>query len=107
LAGKSLSLHRHAHGCRSCHFRYEDACERPNLDGLCTTCRGGHAWQLLIVNAEPKQCCLDTARLATKEERDTYKLAGTHLWFICLTCKRTHPFDPRRDPRNPYQQESP
>lgn len=91
----------HAHGCRRCRTRYQDACLSPEADARCTSCNGGRAWQLLIDNANPRPCC-QQARLATKEERERYRLAGQQLWFICLTCARTHPFDPKRvTPGNP------
>lgn len=92
---KRLTGHVHAHGCAACHGRYEDACPTPETDARCIVCRGGRAWELLRQNALPKDCCLQ-ARLVTKAEKTTYRLAGTHLWFICLDCKRTHPFKPKR-----------
>jgi hypothetical protein len=92
---RSLKGTLHAHGCIRCHLRYQDACRQHTEDGLCTSCRGGKAWQLLIDNASPKDCCTATARLVTKDERSSYRLAGAHVWFICATCKRTHPFDPK------------
>lgn len=95
---KALSRNLHAHGCRDCHIRYEDACATPAADGACKACRGLRVWQLLIDNAAPKDCCVDTARMVTKDEKKAYRLAGAHLWFICQTCKRTHPTDPRRSP---------
>jgi hypothetical protein len=96
---KSLKGSLHAHGCTRCHIRYQDAC-RELADRLCTGCRGGRPWQLLIDNASPKDCCVATARLATKDEKSTYRLAGTRLWFICAQCKRTHPFDPKHEDPN-------
>jgi hypothetical protein len=94
MGTRSTKGSRHAHGCTSCHTRYEDACLTPDTDGRCTGCRGGKPWTLLIENASPKTCCIAQGRPATKDERKTYKLAGAHVWFICPTCKRTHPFDP-------------
>jgi hypothetical protein len=98
VAKRSLSGDRHAHGCTRCRVRYEDACTTPDTDGLCTTCRGGRAWQALIDSAAPHPCCLEHSRLVTKDQKSTYKLAGAHLWFLCRECHRTHPFDPRRTP---------
>ncbi len=100
MASKKLFGRLHAHGCRDCHTRYEDACIAPDQDGRCTACRGGRPWQLLIENARPKTCCIDQSRLASKDDRATYRLAGTHLWWICTSCKRTHPYDPKTDQRN-------
>lgn len=84
----------HAHGCRRCHTRYTDACASAE-DALCTSCRGGRAWQLLIDSAAPHDCCREHSRLVTKDEKQTYRLAGAHLWFICKRCARTHPTNPR------------
>lgn len=96
--GKSLKGNLHAHGCTGCATRYEDACATPAVNGRCTRCRGGRAWQLLIDNRLPGPCCRDKARLVTKAQKETYRLGGTTLWFICPQCARTHPFDPRRTP---------
>jgi hypothetical protein len=93
---KSLKGTYHAHGCVRCTTRYMDACEMHTDDALCTPCRGGLAWQELIDSAAPHDCCRLNSRLVTKDEKGTYKLAGTRLWFICSTCARTHPFNPRR-----------
>ena len=98
MSGRSLVGQRHAHGCRRCHIRYEDACRTPTSDDLCTACRGGRAWQLLIDNAAVHSCCFLSARLVRKDEKATYRLAGTVLWFICTRCARTHPYDPRSTP---------
>lgn len=93
---KSLKNERHAHGCQRCHVRYEDACADPPTDDLCTGCRGGLVWQLLVDSAAAKDCCRTSIRMVTKDEKQTYRLAGGHLWHICSTCSRTHPTDPRR-----------
>lgn len=87
----------HAHGCTRCHVRYTDACV-DLLDGHCTACRGGRAWQLLIDSAAPHDCCFEKSRLITKDDKERYSLAGGHLWHICTTCSRTHPCKPRRQP---------
>lgn len=94
---KGLAGSLHAHGCTHCGIRYEDACADPGTDGRCTACRGGRPWLLLIDGASPKDCCRETARLARKDEKKTYRLAGTRLWHICTACKRTHPFNPRTE----------
>lgn len=99
MAGKSLAGSLHAHGCAACHTRYEDACPTPADDARCTPCRGGQPWQYLIDNRAPRDCCRQNARLATKDDKSRYKLAGSRLWFICPTCSRTHPFDPKPKPR--------
>ncbi len=87
----------HAHACRRCRVRYTDACTQRTEDDLCTSCRGGRPWQLLIDNAAPHDCCYDHSRLATKDEKTLYLLAGRSNWFICATCRRTHPTRPRKD----------
>lgn len=98
MGKRSLVGSLHAHGCRQCHIRYQDACPTPAEDATCKGCRGLRVWQLLIDGAASKDCCIATARLVTKDEKDTYRLAGSHLWFICTVCKRTQPHDPRRWP---------
>lgn len=85
----------HAHGCIRCHVRYEDACHTPDTDQPCTGCAGGLVWQYLIDNMRPRPHCRERSRLANKHEIKTYKLAGGHLWWICLDCSRTFPYDPR------------
>lgn len=85
----------HLHGCTRCHIRYEDTCRTSDVDGLCRACRGLRTWTLLIENAASKDCCIASSRAATKEEKTTYRLAGTSHWFICPTCKRTQPHNPR------------
>lgn len=96
MSKKSLARTRHAHGCARCRTRYEDACAEPAVDQLCDACRGLRVWQLLIDNRAPRDCCRERCHIATREERDRYRLGGTRLWFICSDCARTHPFDPRR-----------
>jgi hypothetical protein len=97
---KRWNNERHAHGCVHCGIRYEDACADSSLDARCTTCRGGRAWDLLIEHNAPGECCATHARIVRKEERDTYHLAGTRIWFICTRCARTSTFDPATS--NPY-----
>lgn len=95
MAKKKLVGSLHAHGCSDCHTRYEDACSTPEQDERCIACQGRPPWQYLIDNRNPRDCCRETARLVTKEEKDRFKLAGKHLWFKCKVCARTHPFDPK------------
>jgi len=85
----------HVHGCPRCRVRFEDTCITPAVDELCTTCRGGKAFELLRENAAPKDCCRRSARLVTKDEKNRYSLAGKSVWHICPTCSRTHPYDPK------------
>jgi hypothetical protein len=86
----------HVHACRACGIRYVDGCDQINEDDRCTGCRGGRPWQLLIDNAAPRECCL-RSRLATKDERKTYRLAGRSNWHICPVCKRTQGHKPREE----------
>lgn len=88
---------RHAHGCPRCHYRHEDACRDPYDDRLCIKCRGGKAWELIRKNTEPDDCCRQFSRLASKDEVESYRLAGSCLWFFCPKCARTHPYvNPRK-----------
>jgi hypothetical protein len=98
---KSLKNSLHAHGCVRCATRYQDACTEYGTDALCTACRGGKPWQLLIDSNAPHACCVEHSRLVTKIEKASYRLAGSRLWFICKKCSRTHPFDPRTQTRTP------
>lgn len=81
----------HVHACRRCRINYIDTCSDQREDDLCTGCRGGRPWQLLIDNAAPHSCCL-ASRLATKEERKTYRLVGRANWHLCPQCKRSHSY---------------
>ena len=86
----------HWHGCITCPSAYEDNCSDTTTDGRCALCRGGRGFDLLINNRKPADCCRTDARLVTKEEKTTYRLAGARIWFRCRTCARTHPFDPKK-----------
>lgn len=86
----------HAHGCRRCRIRYTDTCDTRIDDGLCTGCRGGIVLQYLLDSIAPHHCCATNSRLATKEEKTSYALAGRSNWHICQTCRRTHPINPAR-----------
>jgi hypothetical protein len=94
---KSSKKTVHWHGCRRCPTAYEDNCPDAKTDALCTACRGGKPWMLLIENRKPRPCCRELSRLATKAERDTYRLAGARVWWICRACARTQPFDPKKE----------
>lgn len=91
---KSLARQHHAHGCAECHLRYTDACNIPDVDGRCQACRGSHR-PLWSLNADPAECCLEHSRLVTKEEMARYALAGSHTWYRCSQCSRTHPYKPK------------
>lgn len=88
----------HWHGCKRCQSPYEDACAQTKEDGLCSPCRGLAPWQYLIDNKKPRACCVAGSRTVTKDEMRSYSLAGARTWFICPTCSRTQPFDPKRHP---------
>lgn len=94
MARKSSLPEWHAHGCTRCHLKYQDTCDTPQTNGLCTKCRTGRGWELLIDNARPKDCCrLECRRVTSKQEIATYRLRGDAPWFICTTCARQHPYD--------------
>lgn len=84
----------HWHGCRRCRTRYEDTCATPKENELCSACRGGIPFQLLVDNAKPRECCAGTSRLVTKEEQKRYTLAGEASWWICQKCSRTQIYRP-------------
>lgn len=88
----------HAHACLQCGERYEDACETSAEDDICASCRHGHPWPFWRTSRLPQTCCRSNSRKATKDDRSTYRLGGQATWWICLTCKRTHPYDPK-EPR--------
>ncbi len=92
---KAFNGTRHAHGCIRCQTRYEDACDDSSTDALCVECRGGRGFTLLIENARPRLCCQARSSIVTKDQRDTYRLAGSKVWWICRDCARTHPFNPK------------
>jgi len=93
MARPTVKRELHAHGCRQCRTRYMDVCQARDEDDLCLACRGGTPSQLLINGRAPHACCL-ASRLATKEEKKTYDLAGRSNWHICPACSRTHPYKP-------------
>lgn len=86
----------HAHGCNQCSARYTDGCRYPHVNGLCQDCRGTTygrpSWDR---HFDPRTCCRRHSEPAGLRERETYSLGGEGRWWICSTCKRTHPYDPR------------
>lgn len=84
----------HVHCCRKCRINYQDTCQDTKEDDLCTGCRGGRPWALLVDGARPHDCCVHSRRV-TKDEKAAYRLAGRTNWLICPTCKRTHGFQPQ------------
>ena len=84
----------HYHGCIKCHLRYHDACESPAHDSRCPSCITGRisAYQAAI---EPRPCCLTDARLAKKDDRERYTLAGAGPWWLCRTCARQFTNQPK------------
>lgn len=90
----------HAHRCRACAVRYQDACHSAGLDDRCARCRSGSDREhpLWVINHMPQDCCRHDSRLATHDDRKTYHLGGTSTWWICSTCKRTHPNNPKETP---------
>lgn len=85
----------HAHGCTRCLTRYEDSCETPSVNALCSMCTYGHDWQLLVENRKPKDCCRVFSKLCTADEKKQYALAGDVPWWKCKECGRTQIYEPR------------
>lgn len=84
----------HAHGCRRCHTRYRDACSNPQTNDLCFSCRTGRpGFVELLAGQAPRDCCHVHHRLVSREEKASYTLAGDCSWLICVTCKRTFPYE--------------
>jgi hypothetical protein len=89
----------HFHGCETCGLKFGDACQTPDVNPTCPSCRSGFTRALWDRNRDPVDCCLDNSRQVTPAERKPYALAGgAHVWYICRTCSRTHPFNPTRRP---------
>jgi hypothetical protein len=85
----------HAHGCCNCGRRYQDACDSPLRNGYCNTCKLGHPPMVTEVNYEPRACCLVASRLMTTvDDHKRWALGGEGPWYRCMTCSRTHPFNP-------------
>lgn len=82
----SLAGKQHQHGCIDCHCAYTCGCRQPELDRQCNDCRQGRDTYIQM-GMYPAACC-GTRRLATRKERETYKLAGLGNWWICTTCWR-------------------
>lgn len=86
---------QHHHGCTDCRRRYVCACDTPQINSTCNSCRSGRvgegarAW-------EPQPCCLADYRLCETYDRDVHKLAGPGPWFRCRTCARTFPCKPEQ-----------
>jgi len=97
LAKVNLDGRWHAHGCGRCGLRYADSCDDSLDDGVCASCRGGRPRPLWDRNSDPALCCLEESRLATVEQRRTYLLVGQSTWWICQVCKRTHPYNPKKE----------
>lgn len=100
MATRSGTKTVHAHGCPTCRSRYEDNCEDRTTDEQCSWCRAGRSMEergIHYHNRQPKDCCRQDSRIATKEEIKSYTLAGASTWYICKTCARTHPTKPRNN----------
>jgi hypothetical protein len=85
---------QHHHACTRCRRRYHDACETPAVDGVCNSCRTGRlsTW---VAATEPRPCCLTDAMPADRYDRDKYLLAGPGPWWVCRTCARQFPTQPK------------
>lgn len=101
MAQRRTANSSHAHACTKCRHRYEDNCESEDVNSTCMGCRTGTRWQILFENRLPKDCCRQSSRLATKEEKKSYRLAGPKdwEWWRCQMCGRTHPFNPNNEPK--------
>lgn len=96
---RQLAKKHHAHGCLMCRLRYTDACGSPEMNALCSLCRGGQQRALWDQNSDPASCCeTDCRKINEPEELMRYKLAGPGPWYRCRQCSRTHSFDPRSIP---------
>lgn len=77
---------RHYHGCIHCKNRYCCSCYSPELDDVCTDCRQDRS-TFIQMGERPRECCVNR-RLATKDDRSTYLLAGPGPWWMCRVCSR-------------------
>lgn len=84
----------HAHGCTRCKAFFQDACNEPEKNWLCSFCETGTGWELLRQGRAPCDCCRAHSRLARKEEVATYGLAGDKPWWICTVCARCQVYKP-------------
>lgn len=88
----------HAHGCKKCKGRYEDACSQMEVNGLCSYCEYGRGWDELRDARLPHDCCklhsvpVRVDKQMKIDEMKQYKLSKGCLWFKCDFCSRTHPF---------------
>ena len=82
----------HAHGCTTCHGRYEDNCADSATNAQCGPCRGHAPWVLLVASRLPKDCCRAHSRPADKDQMKLYRLSPACDWFRCTACSRTFPF---------------
>lgn len=86
----------HAHGCLGCGRRYADTCRSPLANGRCNTCRLGHPPSVTDLNREPRACCKEDSKLVTDNETlNRYNLGGPGPWWLCRTCSRTQPRNPK------------
>lgn len=89
----------HAHGCSVCSRRYTDSCPIPDVNGRCSKCRLGRERATWDRDTDPKDCCREFSRPASKEDLVRYALGGPGPWYICQSgkngCSRTHPYSPK------------
>lgn len=96
----NLADKQHFHGCTKCGRRYGDACHAPEKDQECSRCTMGAPVPPWDKDMSPLSCCQDASVELVDDggegtkELNSYKLAGSQTWFRCLTCCRTHPFNP-------------
>lgn len=88
---------QHFHGCLQCHRRYPDACDTPERDSRCSSCRSGRP-SIHQLGIAARDCCRSNSRLANKDDLKTYRLVGAASWWLCRTCGRQFPINPTEYP---------
>lgn len=83
----------HYHGCSLCGRRYPDGCDQPDENRACQTCRSERL-SIHHIGLEPKDCCRENSKPASKDEAKHYRLRGSGRWWICRTCYRQFGFNP-------------
>ncbi len=95
IKDSELASKRHRHGCTTCSHTYEDRCDDPLVNGLCTACRDvpydPPVWELSLA---PQECCTNARKVVLPAERMTYLLGGDAEWWICPKCYRPFIYKP-------------
>jgi hypothetical protein len=86
----------HAHRCIDCNLRYEDACHEPRVNATCGCKTRLHNRPVWLRDKDPQECCrLYSVEVTDPVILERYALGGDTPWFMCQTCFRSHPVDPR------------